>query len=1611
MPLALKADNKWCCESITGNVTEISAKTESPLLQISCPCTDAHLGRYPSSGSTTTKSTSKTVSPFFKLCDNEAKFNLSSLQTLPNMRRSSRVQPSSAAASALADLAKRKAGSCKSRLAEYEVEEEGDVYETVDEQTYAAIAAQKRKEAREFIAGGADDADDDDADDYAMEREFELEDELSVVRASREGRKRKRVSAAPVRRNKNGRRVSSAFFSAFRTSVPEGKEAEEEKGVLDTERLDRDFDRHIKASRAARRKKKAAVQKAVGDLLFDPPAEEMPFLPVKEEEEYVAPPPTLVNPEAGAAGEKEMGKETIKSRPNPASEAYLGDSMDCDELVAAADAVVKERTEQESALPAKRTFAERTAARVAAITAPVAVAQSGPLARLENGDIMMFWMDAHEINVNGGQHLYLFGKVPIGTVDSGVYASACVQVHGLERTLYVLPRKHKADHTGREIGPEVNIVPDVHSEISALLLGGRQIDKGGFGSGRTSSNLPTAIKAKVVKRVCPFGDTDAPREPTDYLKVKFSYAHTNRLAPESSGETFCRVYGTKTSAAEHICLKRRLKGPGWVRLSKVTPLQTKVSHAKHSLSIPGPAEISVPTEWSNKDPPTVSALCINVKTMLNSRTGAPEIVMLAGVFVKAIPLNGPVEEGALEPGGQVGTRDFVLVRPPDGQTVPFGFSDRVRSVLARGGGIEVTPNEPSLLNNFLSKLLRLDPDVVLGHDIMGFGLDVLLARMSARRCREWSRLGRLVQRRDLSQVVKNNASSSWFKSEAIAGRLLVDTYTHAKELLFREKDYSLSALSKNVLASSEQKNAGPSGALPPTTDVSLVPKAFESTDSLCRLVSECSLEARTAARLAVHLSVLPLTRQLTCISGNIWSHTLRGARAERIEYLLCHEFKLIGAKDTGMSAKAGDVVNKVLLPDKLSRFERTKLAEAYETKRALQKDDMEVDDNVEGDGGPRTSGYEVAPKIEAPSTKSKSMRRRPQYSGGLVLEPKRGFYDRYVLQLDFNSLYPSIIQEFNICFTTLKLSQDAGNGASGIDAGSPSSPEDAAVYQGGGMIALPSRSLLEGVLPRVLRRLVEQRRQVKKLLKEERQRAGKETLRAQQLDIRQLAIKLTANSLYGCLGFEGSRFFARPLAEMVTCQGRDTLQNTVDLARDTFNAQVIYGDTDSLFVYTGLDDINGVRRLGAELKRDVNKKYRTLEIEIDAIYEKMLLLKKKKYAALKVVDPTSPDKVVREVKGLDLVRHDWCDLSHDASEHFLSEIFRGKALNIDDAVGNIVTFLSELAKKVNNNQISLAKYVITRSLTKRPQDYPDGVALPHVAVALRLINEQKKPIKPGDYIKYVICLPSEDAQSNFGSKDIAKRAYHPDEVIASKGKLMIDVKYYLENQVLPPIIRLCDPIESIELSRVAVSLGLDGRRYERKDYEQDIDGGTLALGPQSPSEKFQSVDPLIVPCLKCGAKTELEGVQFRPTGKAVKSVGLECCKCNTRFKTTTLTNVITLALRSWTKKYYNTPFVLNGEDGSRKRETRNIALGGNGALARRKFDEAWLYKQLRYLRYITDVQAKWEQIPGHEDMQIPMSRVDLAVYQELLERVDRAFDANAYRYIDLAQFLVPLGIS
>ena len=355
-------------------------------------------------------------------------------------------------------------------------------------------------------------------------------------------------------------------------------------------------------------------------------------------------------------------------------------------------------------------------------------------------------------------------------------------------------------------------------------------------------------------------------------------------------------------------------------------------------------------------------------------------------------------------------------------------------------------------------------------------------------------------------------------------------------------------------------------------------------------------------------------------------------------------------------------------------------------------------------------------------------RAKAGYAGGLVLEPKKGLYDTYILLLDFNSLYPSIIQEYNLCFTTIPWTKFTNEGAAstavavadkgkngkstkktdaedGQDSGADDSDGDVGdAMVGGGnkaLAPLPESSAQAGVLPRVIKTLVDRRRAVKNLLKNER-----DPLVRQQLDIRQKALKLTANSMYGCLGFSFSRFYARPIAALVTAMGREALQRTVDLATTQMSLDVIYGDTDSVMINTNLTDLASVKEIGMMVKKEVNKLYRSLELDLDGIFKSMLLLKKKKYAAL-VINEGADGKVTyeKEMKGLDLVRRDWCGISKDTGTFVVEQILSGKPR--EEIVMAIHDYLGDLSAKIRAGQMPLEGFIVTKGLNKNPKDYPD----------------------------------------------------------------------------------------------------------------------------------------------------------------------------------------------------------------------------------------------------------------------------------------------------------------
>jgi DNA polymerase alpha subunit A len=141
-------------------------------------------------------------------------------------------------------------------------------------------------------------------------------------------------------------------------------------------------------------------------------------------------------------------------------------------------------------------------------------------------------------------------------------------------------------------------------------------------------------------------------------------------------------------------------------------------------------------------------------------------------------------------------------------------------------------------------------------------------------------------------------------------------------------------------------------------------------------LAHCEVDTHFITAIALKIQILPLSKQLTNLAGNSWARTLSGTRAERNEYILLHEFHR----------------NKYICPDK------------YGGKQKVTKDEEENGDE-ENTGG----------------------KKKDKYKGGLVFEPEKGLYDKFILVMDFNSLYPSIIQEYNICFTTVDRTEQVCN--------------------------------------------------------------------------------------------------------------------------------------------------------------------------------------------------------------------------------------------------------------------------------------------------------------------------------------------------------------------------------------------------------------------------------------------------------------------------------------------------------------------------------------------------------------------------------------------------------
>ncbi len=325
-----------------------------------------------------------------------------------------------------------------------------------------------------------------------------------------------------------------------------------------------------------------------------------------------------------------------------------------------------------------------------------------------------------------------------------------------------------------------------------------------------------------------------------------------------------------------------------------------------------------------------------------------------------------------------------------------------------------------------------------------------------------------------------------------------------------------------------------------------------------------------------------------------------------------------------------------------------------------------------------------------------------KYRGGLVVEPKEGIHFNVVV-MDFASLYPSIIKIRNLSYETVRC------------------PHEECKKN-----AIPQTnhwacSKRNGLTSMIIGSLRDLRVNYYKSL------SKKETLtdaQRQQYTVVSQALKVILNASYGVMGAEIFPLYFLPVAEATTAIGRHTILDTIKKC-ETAGIEVLYGDTDSLFIKNPTEE-----QIQAVI--DQAKKDHGVDLEIDKTYRYCVLSNRKK----NYLGVTKSGKV--DVKGLTgkkshtppFIRKLFYDLLDVLSKVETIEDFK----NAKEAIS---AKIADCGRKVEAKEIPLEDLTFNVMLSKSPSEYVKTIPQ-HIRAAKQL--ESIREVKKGDRISFIKIL-------------------------------------------------------------------------------------------------------------------------------------------------------------------------------------------------------------------------------------------------------------------------------
>lgn len=407
------------------------------------------------------------------------------------------------------------------------------------------------------------------------------------------------------------------------------------------------------------------------------------------------------------------------------------------------------------------------------------------------------------------------------------------------------------------------------------------------------------------------------------------------------------------------------------------------------------------------------------------------------------------------------------------------------------------------------------------------------------------------------------------------------------------------------------------------------------------------------------------------------------------------------------------------------------------------------------------------------------------YEGATVLEAQKGAYYTPITALDFEALYPSIMMAHNLCYSTYVMNEKDYGNVPGVEYETFKVGEKTYKFAQG----VPS------LLPAILLELKQFRKKAKKDM------AAATGAMKEVYNGKQLAYKISMNSVYGFTGAGKGILPCVPIASTTTCRGRGMIEETKNYVETNFpGAKVRYGDTDSVMVEFDVGDRKGKEaieyswELGERAADECSALFKKPNnLELEKVYCPYFLYSKKRYAAklwTKAKDGNMNMDYI-DVKGLQLVRRDNTPHVREVCKELLDVV-----LDAPDT-GPPRELARERASQLLAGEVPNEKLILSQSLADSYKvggksvtiTSPESVHINQAHVQVVSKMRQRKPgsePQSGDRVPYLLTKTDNPKAKAFEKSE--------DPKYVEENNIPIDYHYYFENKFLNPVCDLLDPL-------------------------------------------------------------------------------------------------------------------------------------------------------------------------------------------------------------------------